>query len=71
MHPRYACPHGVVHGQCNHCLADQLLVETTILSELRSVAIIQEHKPDPYRLGKGIISRRPEEGTENETSTNN
>ena len=30
-----ACPHGVVHGQCNDCLAEQLAKEAEMLAEMR------------------------------------
>jgi hypothetical protein len=30
-----ACPHGVVSGQCNDCLAEQLAKEAKILADMR------------------------------------
>ena len=34
----HACPHGVVSGQCNVCLAETLEQERRILGEMRALS---------------------------------
>ena len=38
------CPHGIVAGVCNFCLADQLVVEQRAIEEIRVAVRLKEDR---------------------------
>lgn len=44
------CPHGIVAGVCNFCMAEQLIVEQQAIEEIR-VAVVERERRESKLKG--------------------
>jgi len=49
------CPHGIVAGTCNGCMAEQLQVEQRAIEEIRGAVVLREREEarQRYEAEKG------------------